>query len=88
MKYQKTPLTLPEKAVLAQQMDADNLSVDKMAELLGINSKMVSYFLPNLHPITWWSKCSCMTKFYRTSAAPATWKALYTKKGRVCAVCD
>ena len=50
MKYQKTPLTLPEKAVLAQQMDADNLSVDKMAELLGINSKMVSLLLTQPSP--------------------------------------
>ncbi|WP_307963893.1 hypothetical protein [Shigella flexneri] len=41
---------MPEKAVLAQQMDADDLSVDKMAELLGINSKMVSLLLTQPSP--------------------------------------
>ncbi|HAO1539693.1 TPA: hypothetical protein IHD82_000590 [Escherichia coli] len=36
-KYQKVPLTLPEKAVLIQQMKADNLPDQMIGEMLGIN---------------------------------------------------
>lgn len=49
-KYQKTPLTLAEKGVMAKQMEADGLSLSKMAELLGINSKMVSLLLTQPSP--------------------------------------
>lgn len=49
-KYQKTPLTLAEKGILAKQMEADGLSLSKMAELLGINSKTVSLLLTQPSP--------------------------------------
>jgi len=41
MKYQKVALTLPEKAVLIQQMKVDGLPVEVMGEMLGINIKTV-----------------------------------------------
>ncbi|EKM3053707.1 hypothetical protein QMS71_08695 [Cronobacter sakazakii] len=41
VKYQKAVLTLPEKAVMIQQMKADNLTPEMMGELLGINIKTV-----------------------------------------------
>ncbi|MDI7419081.1 hypothetical protein [Cronobacter turicensis] len=44
-KYQKTPLTLVEKAVLAKQMGEDGLTVQTMAELLGINVKTAQMLL-------------------------------------------
>lgn len=37
LKYQKVPLTLPEKAVMIQQMKADNLPDQMIGEMLGIN---------------------------------------------------
>lgn len=40
-KYQKVPLTLPEKVVLIQQMEADNLTPEMIGEMLGINIKTV-----------------------------------------------
>ncbi|HFL5194054.1 TPA: hypothetical protein ACG351_003386 [Escherichia coli] len=39
IKYQKVPLTLPEKAVMIQQMKADNLPDQMIGEMLGINVK-------------------------------------------------
>ncbi|EAC1955103.1 hypothetical protein ED307_03420 [Escherichia coli] len=41
IKYQKVTLTLPEKAVLIQQMKADNLPDQMIGEMLGINIKTV-----------------------------------------------
>ncbi|WP_371197445.1 hypothetical protein [Klebsiella aerogenes] len=41
LKYQKVPLTLPEKAVMIQQMKADNLPDQMIGEMLGINIKTV-----------------------------------------------
>ncbi|MBN3123221.1 hypothetical protein [Pectobacterium brasiliense] len=38
-KYQKIPMTLVEKSVLAKQMRADSLSATQMGELLGISSR-------------------------------------------------
>lgn len=35
LKYQKVPLTLPEKAVMIQQMKADNLPDQMIGEMLG-----------------------------------------------------
>ena len=40
-KYQKVALTLPEKAVMIQQMKADNLPDQMIGEMLGINIKTV-----------------------------------------------
>lgn len=37
VKYQKVPLTLPEKVVLIRQMEQDNLTPEMMGEMLGIN---------------------------------------------------
>ena len=44
-KYQKSPLTLPEKGVLAKQMQEDGLSLSRMSELLGLSSKTISLLL-------------------------------------------
>lgn len=41
VKYQKAVLTLPEKAVMIQQMKADNLPDQMIGEMLGINIKTV-----------------------------------------------
>ncbi|HCB2205475.1 TPA: hypothetical protein MYR09_000460 [Citrobacter farmeri] len=41
VKYQKAVLTLPEKAVMIQQMKADNLPDQMIGEMLGINVKTV-----------------------------------------------
>ncbi|MHA1139632.1 hypothetical protein [Enterobacter mori] len=41
VKYQKAVLTLPEKAVMIQQMKADNLPDSMIGEMLGINIKTV-----------------------------------------------
>lgn len=41
IKYQKVPLTLPEKAVMIQQMKQDNLTPEMIGEMLGINIKTV-----------------------------------------------
>ncbi|WP_213198924.1 hypothetical protein [Klebsiella aerogenes] len=37
VRYQKVPLTLPEKVVLIRQMEQDNLTPEMMGEMLGIN---------------------------------------------------
>ncbi|MEJ8325433.1 hypothetical protein WKI40_20110 [Kosakonia sacchari] len=44
-KFQKTPLSLVEKAVLLKQMQDDGLEKSKMGELLGINVKTVETLL-------------------------------------------
>lgn len=44
-KYQKTPLTLVEKVVLIKQMQEDNLTLDAMGEMLGVNIKTVETLL-------------------------------------------
>ena len=41
LKYQKVALTLPEKAVMIQQMKQDNLPGQMIGEMLGINIKTV-----------------------------------------------
>lgn len=41
VKYQKVPLTLPEKVVMIQQMNQDGLPDQMIGEMLGINIKTV-----------------------------------------------
>lgn len=41
VRYQKVPLTLPEKVVLIRQMEQDNLTPEMMGEMLGINVETV-----------------------------------------------
>ncbi len=72
---------------MSKQMEADSLNLSKMAELLEINSKMVPLLLTQPSPRYLVEQMLRMTKFCRIYAAPAMWKTLYTKRGRISAVC-